>query len=180
MTEQPPPLLSGNLKRRNWGRLIRDILLLPPALLYVIIERVFWVGAKRLLRDAARIQSVQRLQTKLQKLPAPAILPMFLLPEIFSHIGGFWASDLLVRRQWVAAMLVGIFIKGTATLMEVWIYQSCEEKLLSVQARTGLGGRAHETGPGRRARFAARQPIRPRPSVRRAPAGARGAPWSRP
>ncbi len=133
MTEQPPPLLSGNLKRRNWGRLIRDILLLPPALLYVIIERVFWVGAKRLLRDAARIQSVQRLQTKLQKLPAPAILPMFLLPEIFSHIGGFWASDLLVRRQWVAAMLVGIFIKGTATLMEVWIYQSCEEKLLSIR-----------------------------------------------
>jgi len=58
---------------------------------------------------------------------------MFLVPEVFSHVGGFWASYLLVRREWVGALLVGGLVKGTATLAEVWIYQSCEGTLLSVQ-----------------------------------------------
>ncbi len=119
--------------RRRWVRLLRDILLLPPALLYVIVEQLFWVGAKTLLRQAARIPLVRSIQNSLHRLPPWAVLPLFLVPELFSHAGGFWASDLLVHRAWVAALLVGIFIKGTATLMEVWIYQSCEEKLLSVR-----------------------------------------------
>jgi hypothetical protein len=126
-------MLSGNIKRRNWARLIRDILLLPPALLYVIIERVFWAGAQTLLRQAARIGVVKATQEKLGKLPVAVVLPLFLVPEIFSHIGGFWASVLLVKEQWVAAVLVGIFIKGTATLMVVWIYQSSAPKLLSIR-----------------------------------------------
>jgi hypothetical protein len=131
VAERPVP--SDNIKRRNWARLIRDILLLPPALLYVIIERVFWTGAQTLLRQAARIEAVASLQKKLEKLPVAVVLPLFLVPEIFSHIGGFWASVLLVKRQWVAAILVGIFIKGVATLMVVWIYQSSAPKLLSIR-----------------------------------------------
>jgi hypothetical protein len=127
------PTLSGNIKRRNWARLIRDILLLPPALLYVIIERVFWAGAQTLLRQAARIEAVEAIQKKLEKLPVAVVLPLFLVPEIFSHIGGFWASVLLIKQQWVAAILVGIFIKGMATLMVVWIYQSSAPTLLSVR-----------------------------------------------
>jgi hypothetical protein len=127
------PVPSDNIKRRNWARLIRDILLLPPALLYVIVERVFWTGAQTLLRQAARIEAVASLQKKLAKLPVAVVLPLFLVPEIFSHIGGFWASVLLVKRQWVAAVLVGIFIKGLATLMVVWIYQSSAPTLLSVR-----------------------------------------------
>jgi hypothetical protein len=121
------------IKRRNWAQLIRDILLLIPALLYVIIERVFWAGAQTLLRQAARIGAVRAIQEKLEKLPVAVVLPLFLVPEIFSHIGGFWASVLLVKQQWAAAILVGIFVKGLATLMVVWIYQSSAPKLLSVR-----------------------------------------------
>jgi hypothetical protein len=120
-------------RRRGGARIVRNILLLPPALLYVIVEEVFWRGAKRLLRQVARLQAVAGLQSGLEKLPAAAILPLFLIPEVISHIGGFWASALLVHRHLLGALLVGLFVKGTATILEVWIYQSCEAKLLSVR-----------------------------------------------
>jgi hypothetical protein len=137
-----PKILEPNIRRRRWDRVARDILLLPPALLYVIIERVFWRGAKRLLRQAARIPVVAEIQTSLVRLPVWAVLPLFLVPEFFSHVGGFWATDLLVQRRFLPAMMVGLFIKGTATLMEVWIYQSCEETLLSVRWFAWVHGQA--------------------------------------
>ncbi len=140
MSSTQGPARRKNPRRRDWGRLSRDILLLPPALIYVIVERIFWTGAKALLGHAVRVQAVQTLQSKVQLLPAWAVLPLFLVPEIFSHIGGFWASDLLLRRQWMTAVLVGIFIKGTATLMEVWIYQSCQKTLLSIRWFAWLHG----------------------------------------
>jgi hypothetical protein len=133
MRRKTPKILEPDIRRRRWGTLVRNILLLPPALIYVVIERVFWNGAKRLLRQASRIPAIAAVQGKLENLPAWAVLPLFLVPEVFSHIGGFWASALLVQRKWLAALLVGLFIKGTATLMEVWIYQSCEKALLSVR-----------------------------------------------
>ncbi len=124
---------TAKTRGRRWGRTARDTLLLPPALLYVIVEVVFWRGAMRLLRQAACIEAVAKLQAGLESLPAAAILPLFLVPEIFSHIGGFWASALLVQRQLLGALLVGLFVKGTATILEVWIYQSCQKKLLSIR-----------------------------------------------
>lgn len=133
MITSPSSTPPNQVRRRRWARLLRDFLLLPPALLYVLVEQVFWAGAKALLRQVARIPLARNIQKKLHRLHAWAVLPLFLVPELFSHAGGFWASDLLVHRAWVAALLVGIFIKGTATLMEVWIYQSCEETLLSVR-----------------------------------------------
>jgi len=133
MSGEKPKRFKPDIRRRRWGAVARNILLLPPALIYVVIERVFWNGAKRLLRQTARMPAIAAFQQKLETLPAWAVLPLFLVPEVFSHIGGFWASDLLFRRKWLAAMLVGLFIKGTATLMEVWIYQSCEKALLSVR-----------------------------------------------
>jgi len=120
-------------RQRRWRRWLVDLSLLPPALLYVIVENVFWAGAKTALRQAARWQAVDALHHRLEKLPAAAVLPLFLIPELFSHIGGFWATDLIVHRKWVAAMLAGLLVKGTATLMEVWIYQSCAPALLSVK-----------------------------------------------
>ncbi len=119
--------------RRRWARRLRDVLLLPPALLYVIIEEIFWNGATALLRRIARTWPVMAVQRRLMALPAAAVLPLFLVPEILSHIGGFWAAYLVTRGQWIAAMLAGIVIKGSATLMVVWIYQSCEPKLLSIR-----------------------------------------------
>jgi len=119
---------------------VRDALLLPPALLYVVVERVFWAGAKRMVRQASRIAVVEEVQKRVMRLPPSAVLPMFLVPELMSHVGGFWASALLVQRHWLAAFLVGLFIKGGATLLEVWIYQSCESTLLSVRWFAWLHG----------------------------------------
>jgi hypothetical protein len=61
------------------------------------------------------------------------VLPLFLIPEIVSHLGGLGATVLLVNRKFAAAALVGIFVKGIATLLTVWIYQNCEKTLLSVR-----------------------------------------------
>jgi len=128
-------------RQRRWRRWLMNFLLLPPALLYVIVERVFWAGAKTLLRQAARLDAVNAVQKNLEKLPPAAVLPLFLVPEVFSHLGGFWATDLIVHRRWVAAMLAGLLVKGTATLMEVWIYQSCEPALMSVRWFAWLHGK---------------------------------------
>jgi hypothetical protein len=158
MSQSDPKNLSAKRRRRRWGRIARDVLLLPPALLYVIIEQVFWRGAKRLLRQASHIPAIAALQARLETLPAAAILPLFLVPEILSHIGGFWASALLVQRHFLSALMVGLFVKGTATVIVVWIYQSCEAKLLTVtwfarshhkfmQARDWV---VERTGPARR------------------------------
>lgn len=158
MDPATPQILKTNIRRRRWGRVVRDIVLLPPALLYVFIEHVFWAGAKRLLRQAAKLPAITVLQARLATLPAAAVLPLFLVPEAFSHIGGFWATDLLVHQAWMAALLVGIFVKGSATLMTVWIYQSCEPALLSVRwfaqvhllALRGRDWVADRTRPARR------------------------------
>ncbi len=127
------PVSRDSVKRRNWRRATLDILLLPPALLYIVIEQVFWTGAKSLLRRAGRIKAVEAMRNRLEKLPPLAVLPLFLVPLAFSHAAGFYASDLLVRREWMAAISVAVFIKGTATLLEVWIYQTCEPRLLSIR-----------------------------------------------
>ncbi len=126
------------------ARMLRDILLLPPALIYVLIEHVFWAGAKVLLDNAARLPPVNAMQERLKLLPPWAVLPLFLIPEIVSHIGGFWATYLLVQRKYLAAMLAGIVIKGLATLLVVWIYQSCEPALMAVAwFRTAHGWMVH-------------------------------------
>lgn len=119
---------------------MRDALLLPPALLYVVVENVFWAGAKRLLREVSRVAFVEKIHSGVKRLPPSAVLPLFLIPEVLSHVGGFWASALLVQRHWFGAFLVGLFIKGGATLAEVWIYQSCERTLLSVRWFAWLHG----------------------------------------
>jgi len=127
------PFLSANTRRRNRGRVLRDILLLPPALLYILIEHVFWAGATALLHAAARLDSVHFLGGKLRRLPPLAVLPLFLVPEIISHIGGIWATVLLVKGNLFAASLVGVLVKGMATLLTVWIYHNCAEALLSIR-----------------------------------------------
>jgi hypothetical protein len=129
-------------RANRWRRWLVNLLLLPPAILYVLVENVFWAGAKAMLRAAARLDAVNAVQRGLKKLPAWAVLPLFIIPEIFSHVGGFWATYLLVHRKWAAAMTVGIVIKGIATLATVWIYQSCEPALLSVKWFAWVHGKA--------------------------------------
>jgi hypothetical protein len=128
-------------QRPRWRRIFVNVLLLPPALLYVIVEHVFWAGAKTLLHEAAKTRILNTVQKRVQKLPAAAVLPLFLIPECFSHLGGIWATVLLVQHKFLAAMFAGLFIKGFATLLTVWIYQSCEPALLSVAWFARLHGK---------------------------------------
>jgi len=141
MDQATPIGLQARRRQQRWRRWLFNILLLPPALLYVVVEQVFWAGAKTLLRQAARLEAVDSLQQKLAKLPPAAVLPLFLVPEAFSHVGGFWATDLFVHRRLVAAALAGLLVKGSATLMEVWVYQNCEPALMSVKWFAWLHGK---------------------------------------
>ena len=118
--------------RRKWRRLAEDILLLPLALLLMFFDHVIWSGAKALLTIVSRHPTVAALRLRLQRLPPLAVVFLFLIPEVFDHLGGLWATVLLVRGQVMAAAFAVIFIKGLAALVAIWIYQSCEDSLLSV------------------------------------------------
>jgi hypothetical protein len=87
----PSPVRSPPT-RSAWRRL-RDAVLLPLALLLVPIDWGLREGS-RLLR---RWRPLRRLETRMAKLPAWAILPLFLIPEGMSHVGGFYAAYLLAR-----------------------------------------------------------------------------------
>lgn len=113
--------------------MVEDVLLLPLALLLEFLERVIWDGAKALLELVSRLAVVARLRRFLQKLPPLVVVFLFLIPEAIDHLSGFWATVLFVKGNWLAATIVAVFIKGFAILLGLWIYQSCEETLMSVR-----------------------------------------------
>jgi hypothetical protein len=120
-------------RRRRMRRMVEDVLLLPLALLLEFLDRVIWDGAKALLDLISRLAVVARLRRFLQTLPPLVVVFLFLIPEAIDHLSGFWATVLFVKGNWVAATIVAVFIKGFAILVGLWIYQSCEENLMSVR-----------------------------------------------
>ena len=140
MTDPDPLSASGRLARRAAAlrrsrrrRLVEDLLLLPLAFVLVILEHVVWDGTHALLDLISRAPPVARLRARLQTLPPAVVLVLFLIPEAIDHLGGFWATMLLVKRHLVGATLVAVFVKGSAALIAIWIYQACEPSLLSVR-----------------------------------------------
>jgi hypothetical protein len=119
---------SRTVARPFWRRL-RDALLLPLALLLVPID---W-GVREGARVLRRWRPVRWLEARLAAWPAWAILPLFLIPEAMSHIGGFYAAYLLAQRKVVAATAVAIFVKGIGVLIALWIYQACRPALMTVR-----------------------------------------------
>jgi hypothetical protein len=109
-----------------------DLLLLLPALLLVVLEHVLWAGSRALLHGIAGLGAVRAAQLWLGLLPPYAAVPLFLVPELFSHGAGIWATVLLARGHIVTATLIAVLVKGVATLVLVWIYQACEPALLRV------------------------------------------------
>jgi hypothetical protein len=114
---------------RPLSRRLRDGVLLPLALLLVAFEIGLQAGA-RLLR---RWEPVRRLEALLARLPPWAILPLFLIPEGMSHIGGFYAAYLLAHRKILAATLVAVLVKGVGVLIALWIYQACRPALMTIR-----------------------------------------------
>jgi hypothetical protein len=123
----PSPVRSPPT-RSAWRRL-RDAVLLPLALLLVPIDWGLREGS-RLLR---RWRPLRRLETRMAKLPAWAILPLFLIPEGMSHDGGFYAAYLLAHRKILAATVVALLIKGVGLLIALWIYQACRPALMTIR-----------------------------------------------
>jgi hypothetical protein len=109
-----------------------DLLLLPPALLVVVLEHVLWAGSRAILHGIASLGIVRAAQLWLGLLPPYAAVPLFLVPDLFSHAAGIWATVLLAQGHVVAATMIAVLFKGVATLVLVWIYQACEPALLRV------------------------------------------------
>ncbi|HUC17208.1 MAG TPA: hypothetical protein VMA37_05935 [Acetobacteraceae bacterium] len=124
--------MSAILPRRWWRRLT-DALLLPFALALVLTEDVLWAGAKALLRGFNRLPLLGRLRSGIARLPAAFALPLFLIPEILSHLGEIYTAVLLAQGCFRAAILVAVLGKGLATLIVVWIYQAAAPTLLRVR-----------------------------------------------
>ena len=120
-------------RRRRRLRMAEDVLLLPLALLVEFLDRVVWKGTKALLDLISRAPPIARLRRFLQDLPPVIVLFLFLIPEAIDHLSGLWATVLLVKGNWLAATVVAVFIKGFALLLAIWIYQACEQSLLSVR-----------------------------------------------
>jgi hypothetical protein len=119
---KPPPV------RSVWRRL-RDAVLLPLALLLVPID---W-GLREGSRVLRRWRPLRRLESRMARLPAWAILPLFLIPEGMSHVGGFYAAYLLAHRKILAATTVAILIKGVGLIIALWIYQACRPALMTIR-----------------------------------------------
>lgn len=110
-----------------------DVVLLVPALLLVLGEHVLWQGSRAVLRALAGLPLVKALHLWLGLLPPSLALPLFLIPEVFSHASEFGTAFLLAKGHVAAATLLVVLGKGVATLFLVWIYQACEPALLRVR-----------------------------------------------
>ena len=110
-----------------------DVLLLPLAIAMVLLEDVLWRAAQRLLRRLGRMPLLRAAHAWVAKLPAAAVLPLFLVPEVASHVGGFLGAVLLAQGKVAAAATLLVLVKGTATLAVVWIYQAASTTLLAIR-----------------------------------------------
>ena len=116
---------------------LRDALLLPLALLLVLFEETLQ-GIARLVRHFGPLR---RLEARLARLPPWAILPLFIIPEAMSHVGGFYAAYLLAHRKIVAATLVAILVKGVGLAVALWIFQACRPALMTIRWFAWLHGK---------------------------------------
>ncbi len=117
-------------QRRRWRGVLRDALLLPVALLLVLLEDVVWRGAHALVRQLAGLAAVAVLRRRLARLPGWAALPLFLVPEVAGRGGELWAAWLLYRGHPKSSVLVFVVVRLVATLIVVFIWQSCEPALM--------------------------------------------------
>ncbi len=124
--------MRERLRKRLWSALL-DLLLLLPALLVVLVEHVLWAGSRRILRTVGALSLVRAAHLWLALLPPVVAVPLFLVPEVFSHASEVGTAVLLAKGHFWAATLLAILGKGLATLILVWIYQACEPALLRVR-----------------------------------------------
>jgi hypothetical protein len=145
-------LEQGRRRRTHW---LLNLVLLPVAILVVLVEDVVWAGARAALRAADGLAPVRRARAWLTTLSGYAALPLFLVPELLGRVGEIWAVALLVEGHVVSGVTVYALVRLVATLVAVFIYQTCERALLQI------GWFAHAVGWVRSARNWAVGIIRP-------------------
>jgi len=112
------------------ARRLRDLVLLPVALVVVVLEDVVWAGLRALLLRLAGLPPLRRLELVIGHLPGWAALPLFLVPEGLGRAGELWALALLVGGHVGAAVTVYVLVRVVATLVAVFVFHACESTLL--------------------------------------------------
>lgn len=123
-------------RRPVWRRVLRrlrDIFLLPLALLVVVLEDVLWAGAKFTLRSITALPPVRRVEAWLTTLPAWVALPLFLVPEVLGKLGELWALALMAQGHVRSGVFAYLAVRVVASLIVVFIYHACEPNLLGVR-----------------------------------------------
>lgn len=124
--------IQGRTILRGWRRLL-NVLLLPVALVLVVFENVLWAGARFLLHRVLHLAVIQGLRLWLAHLPGWAALPMFLVPEAVARVGELWTAVLVFNGHIISAVVVYLLVRVLATLVAVFIWQSCAAALMRLR-----------------------------------------------
>lgn len=114
-------------------RRVRDIVLLPLALVVVVVEDVLWAGAALALRWLRALPPIRHLAAWLAGVPAWAALALFLVPEVGGKLGELWAVALVAQGYVTSGMIAYLVIRVIASLVVVFIYHACEATLMRVR-----------------------------------------------
>ena len=113
------------------ARRLRNLILLPIALVLVVLEDVVWAGLLVVVRALNALPPLRRLAAWLGTLPGWIALPLFLIPEVLGRVGEFWALALLVQGDVALSVVIYLGVRLIATLIAVFVYQSCAAALHS-------------------------------------------------
>ncbi len=121
------------VRSRSWHLRVLDVLLFPVALLVVLLEDVVWVAARDFLRQVSALPPLRLLAGWLGTLPGWAALPFFAVPELLGRVGEVWAFALLYHHHVVAGVAAYVVVRAVATLIVLFIFQSCEPALMRLR-----------------------------------------------
>ena len=124
-------MTGWSVTRTVTARLL-DIVLLPPALFFVLLEDVVWAGVLALLALMAGLPQVAALAAALRRLPGRVAVPLFLVPEAVAKLGEVWALALLVSGHVYSAVSVYVGVRVLGAVIAVFIYRACEPALLGI------------------------------------------------
>jgi hypothetical protein len=69
----------------------------------------------------------------LARLSGWAALPMFLVPEAVARVGELWTAVLVFNGHIISAVVVYLLVRVLATLVAVFIWQSCAAALMRLR-----------------------------------------------
>lgn len=124
-------ILWGITSMKYLVRLIRFLISIP-VVIFFIIEGCLRYAANWLQTHIPYVRFIQLSREWIARQPYYIVLPMFLVPEILSHVAGFFSAILMVHGQFMLSIAVFTIFKGFFTICLVWIYNSAEQTLLGV------------------------------------------------